>query len=144
MELAGTLRIPICAWGPAAWLFLESIALSYPDQPSLAQQQAMRTFYDSLSDVLPCRSCAEHLRQYLSRVPVDVRSHADLFRWLCGVHNHVRRRQGKTLLTDADRHRFYTTLCRRHSMPPVAVFATVVGVLVVLTLVGVTTIALAR
>ena len=41
-------------WGPHAWIFLHSVTLEYPDNPTDEDKQNMINFIDSLGNVLPC------------------------------------------------------------------------------------------
>lgn len=96
-------------WGPAGWTFLEACALGYPANPSLDDRARYAAFFGQLGGVLPCSACAEHYNEVMLHVaPLVVApdrvapgqadhlaSPDDLLRWVIGVHNVVRVRQGK-------------------------------------------------
>ena len=44
-------------WGPKAWFFIETIILSYPDNPTLNDKNTFKNFFNSLAFILPCRKC---------------------------------------------------------------------------------------
>jgi hypothetical protein len=79
------------------WFALHSIALNYPDRPTLADRRVHHEFFHALARVLPCAACREHFAAALRETPVEAAlgSRADLFRWLVDVHNRGNVRDGK-------------------------------------------------
>ena len=55
---------PTASWGPAAWHFLNSVALAYPEDATAEQREAYRQFFMSLQHVLPCGRCAANHAQH--------------------------------------------------------------------------------
>ncbi|PFH63040.1 hypothetical protein XA68_10081 [Ophiocordyceps unilateralis] len=83
------------ALGRSTWTLLHSVAASYPEKPSLAQQSDLLGFVRLFSRLYPCWVCAEDFQAYLGRHAPPVASRADFGFWLCGAHNDVNRKLGK-------------------------------------------------
>jgi hypothetical protein len=89
-------------WGPSAWLFLHSITLAYPNNPSYDDMNNYRQFFESIKYVLPCDSCKEHFKENLQKYPLTDRileSKDLLCKWLIDIHNSVNIRTNKKVLT---------------------------------------------
>lgn len=92
-------------WGPAAWLFIHSIALAYPDQnPEPEIRENYKKFFDSLVSVLPCAYCRNHYKENISSLPLAsaLDSRASLFRWTVDLHNRVNQSLHKPLVGYAE------------------------------------------
>lgn len=77
-------------WGPHAWFFLETIALSYPLKPSFSDKQLYKSFYTSIKDILPCHSCRINYANYLNLFPLNdeiLSNKYTMFNWLLNIHN---------------------------------------------------------
>jgi len=94
-------------WGPKAWFFLHSITLNYPDNPTEEQKQKYKTFFESLSDVLPCPGCSEHYKQNINNNPIQLDNKKSLMKWLIGVHNEVNKSIGKKIMEYEDVIKYY-------------------------------------
>lgn len=96
----------IARWGPAAWVFMASVAMSYPTKPTSQQKADVWKFYHGLGQVLPCVTCRHHFLEYMDRVPIKNDSRDALFAWVVHAHNEVRARQGKApfTITGASQH----------------------------------------
>ena len=55
-------------WGSCGWLFLHSVALNYPVNPTYNDKVYMKTFFEMVGKVLPCNSCKKHLNVILSDI----------------------------------------------------------------------------
>ena len=86
-------------WGPGAWLFLHSITLQYPDNPTEIDKENYKNFFESLQEVLPCPSCSEHYKNNLNKFPIRVESKDELIEWLIDIHNEVNVVNNKEVLT---------------------------------------------
>lgn len=53
-------------FGPVIWHFLHLMSFNYPVKPTLQDQEHYIDFVFSLSNVLPCRSCREHMKENLN------------------------------------------------------------------------------
>ena len=98
-------------WGPGAWKFLHIISLAYPENPSVSEQKSAREFFNSLTDLLPCNSCAKHYTEYIDTNPVDVSSRDTLANWVVDLHNDVDKRLGKPTKTYEDVLKQYRAEC---------------------------------
>lgn len=87
-------------WGPPAWTFLHTVTLTYPDQPTPKEKQAMAVFFQSLSEILPCQACQRHYARHLQRYPIApaLANKTSLIRWLITLHNQVNVSLGKPVL----------------------------------------------
>jgi len=92
-------------WGPHAWVFLHSVANTFPLRPTHAQKEQYRQFFDTLVYVLPCKICREHYAQWLRREPIAlaVNSRSRLQAWISELHNHVNSRLEKETIHNRDK-----------------------------------------
>tara|TARA_A100001015_G_scaffold321653_1_gene453743 strand:- start:3309 stop:3773 length:465 start_codon:yes stop_codon:yes gene_type:complete len=86
-------------WGPHAWIFLHSITLNYPENPSELQKQKYKEFFNILQYVIPCEKCAYNYGLKLKKNPVNLDSKSDLIEWLIDIHNDVNISNGKKPIT---------------------------------------------
>lgn len=84
-------------WGPYVWASIHLICLGAPDTLDAAQQQAYKSFFTQLPYVIPCTTCASHLKENLQKVPIDnaLTGREDLFAWSVRLHNLVNQQLGK-------------------------------------------------
>ena len=84
-------------WGPGAWLFLHTISLNYPTNPTYEDKENYKTFFTSLKNVIPCKNCAKHYSENLNNYPIDksLNSKQDLVKWLIDIHNEVNVKNNK-------------------------------------------------
>lgn len=82
-------------WGPHAWMFLHTITLNYPENPSYQDKQTHRLFFESLQDVIPCPKCKQHYKQNLIDYPIQLNSKKELISWLINIHNQVNLKNNK-------------------------------------------------
>ncbi|KAL7620042.1 Flavin-linked sulfhydryl oxidase of the mitochondrial IMS [Parahypoxylon ruwenzoriense] len=81
--------------GRSTWTLLHSIAATYPQAPSVAQQSDLRTFMRTFSRLYPCWMCAEDFQRYMEREHLQVGSRDEFGKWLCEAHNAVNVKLGK-------------------------------------------------
>ena len=83
-------------WGSNAWIFLHSITMAYPDNPTIYDQQNYNNFFTNLADVLPCSVCVENYKIHLKLYPITnvLDSKKKLTRWLFDIHNKVNKEKG--------------------------------------------------
>ena len=96
-------------WGPAAWLFLHSIAANYtPDKI-----QGYLSFFSSLKFVLPCGACRKNYTRILKEVlPLKksvFKNRKTFMLWLFMLHNQVQRDIYASTLDVRDRPKFRDT-----------------------------------
>lgn len=96
-------------WGRSGWIFLFSVALCFPENPSFQQIHNYTRFFNYLQYVLPCEICRLHYAGHLNQVKIDqyVTSRDNLFLWVLKVHNLVNKQTGKPSITRADVLRIY-------------------------------------
>jgi len=76
-------------WGPAGWKFLHTITFNYtPTDDNIKQY---KTFFNSLSIVLPCKYCCASFDIYSKAIPIEeyLDSREGLTYWLYVIHNLV-------------------------------------------------------
>lgn len=83
--------------GRATWTFLHSLAATYPDVASPADQKQMSSFLSIFSNIYPCWHCAADFRDWVSKPENKPQlSGRDAFgNWLCIAHNEVNTKLGK-------------------------------------------------
>ena len=74
----------------------------------------MLNFFNSLPDVLPCKMCANHCRENLTKIPPQVQSKNSLSRWLVNFHNEVNRQNEKPIFKYEDAKTIYETKTCNH------------------------------
>jgi hypothetical protein len=94
-------------WGASLWRSVHAVAMGYPERPSAADTAAYRRFYTELHAVLPCQTCADHYKAYVSSNPItdrDIASAEALFAWTVRLHNDVNARLGKPVISLDEAH----------------------------------------
>lgn len=88
-------------WGPSFWNVISAVALSYPDNPDLKDQQNVTVFLTSLKDVLPCEKCQKHFKDNLKKFPLSqaLTSKTNFINWVVDVRNSINTMNGKKTLS---------------------------------------------
>ena len=89
-------------WGPAGWLFLHSITMSYPtnidknNSEHISRMNSTKDFFILLGDVLPCKYCRDSYKKFITSYPIDnfLDSRRNLAKWLYDIHNLVNDKLG--------------------------------------------------
>ena len=89
-------------WGPHAWIFLHTITLNYPENPNQIEKQNYKSFFESLSKILPCDNCREHYSENIENIPIDLQSRESLVQCLFTIHNKVNQKNNKQLVNYDD------------------------------------------
>lgn len=79
-------------WGNGAWIFLHSITLTYPNNPTENDKKTYKSFFDTLGYLLPCNQCSNHYNDYINSNPLDdkvLKNKETLTIWLYNLHNNV-------------------------------------------------------
>jgi len=78
-------------WGKHAWIFLHSVSMNYPDNPSNSDKKNYKDFFENIRFILPCEVCKKHFSQHIQQHPIDsaLKSKNKLVEWLIDVHNQV-------------------------------------------------------
>lgn len=82
--------------GRATWTFLHTLAATFPQTPTAAEQARMKRFMNDFSDIYPCEPCAYSFREIMKAHPADTTTGHGFAQWMCRVHNEVNKELGKT------------------------------------------------
>ena len=97
-------------WGPKAWFFIDTIILSYPNNPNYEDIKIYKEFILSLEKLLPCEKCRKHFGNFINKNPLDesiLSSKPNLIKWILKCHNSVRKIQKKDAITLDDFYSYY-------------------------------------
>ena len=88
-------------WGKHGWIFLHSVTLAYPDEPTENDKQNYRTFFNILPMILPCSACRQNLNNHMEKVSLEqaLTNKKSLVKWLIAVHNETNTTLGKPILS---------------------------------------------
>lgn len=88
-------------WGPHAWIFLHSITLNYPKEPSDEDKKIYVKFFEDLQYILPCEKCSYNYRRHLKDYPIKdaLETRETMVQWLINIHNEVNKELNKPLYT---------------------------------------------
>lgn len=79
-------------WGSGAWVFVHSITLTYPNNPTEHDKQTYKSFFETLGYLLPCNQCANHYNDFIKSNPINdsvLENKESITRWLYNLHNNV-------------------------------------------------------
>ena len=79
-------------WGSHFWFVMRKIASQYPEShPTLEVRNAAQLFYQSLTELLPCRGCRQHYQELVRKYPVgpNLDSRLKLKRWVETIRHEV-------------------------------------------------------
>jgi len=76
-------------WGPSAWKFIHTVALSYPDNPTPFDKENYKSFFLSLQNVVPCGKCRDHYSKNIKDININnyLDNSSSLFLWTNKIHN---------------------------------------------------------
>ena len=97
-------------WGPKAWFFIDTIVLSYPNEPSEEDKEIYKNFLYQLKNVLPCESCRIHFQNSIKDIPLSsfyLSSRNNLIEWIIKIHNKVNIINNKKLLNKSEFIQYY-------------------------------------
>jgi len=89
-------------WGPNLWCTIHTTAAAYI--PTADNKRAFKAFINSLTNIMPCGECRQHLSENLQNLPPIERymgSNRELFLWTYLLHDTVNRQLNKTSPTFA-------------------------------------------
>ncbi len=98
-------------WGKHFWATAHYITISYPNNPTDEEKQNVKTFFDSLTVLLPCANCRSHYLNNLKINPLTnniLNSKYKLIEWLVNLHNEVNGRTGKKIMSVEEAIELYT------------------------------------
>ena len=78
-------------WGPHAWIFLHTVTLNYPNNPTMYDKQHYKNFFINLHHILPCDWCSKNYIHHLQKYPIDnyLNTKKNLVQWLIHIHNEI-------------------------------------------------------
>jgi len=97
--------------GQAAWKLLHTTMARFPDDPTMDESQALRSYIHLFQRLYPCGDCARHFGQILERYPPQVSSRSAAAGWACHVHNEVNKSLRKDLFDCSKIGDFYDCGC---------------------------------
>ncbi len=89
-------------WGPPFWETLHFVSFSYPLQPTADDIRSYFAYYNSVSNVLPCPLCREHMKAHIKKHPIEyalANGRPGLVRWVIDIHNEVNKSLKKDEMT---------------------------------------------
>ena len=90
-------------FGPDFWSVMEELAIGYPVQASADQQASMKLLFSKLAEHFPCKECAVHFQEGVSKMPQSaLQGRKSLLNWVINFHNSVNARRGKPELSMQD------------------------------------------
>lgn len=77
-------------WGKSGWIFLHSVTLGYPNDPTDDDKNNYRIFFNTIKDVLPCGKCRQNYSNSIGKYGLtdDVLISRDaLVNWLIRIRS---------------------------------------------------------
>lgn len=108
-------------WGKSAWVFLHSVAHSYPEKPNYQDVENYRAFYQQLENVLPCFKCRKNFGKNIKNLPLTnqvLSSQKNLRNWMIKLNNLVNQETNSPLVTleDVDEMLMQEIKFRKHAV----------------------------
>lgn len=89
-------------WGPKGWFFLDTIILSYPNNPNEINKKNFSIFFNNIGDMLPCDGCRQNYAKHIKDNQLNeehLQSRDALIKWWLNIHNLTRKSMNKEQLT---------------------------------------------
>jgi hypothetical protein len=96
-------------WGNSIWYFIHYTALHQPRNIPRDTAFAYKQMITSLSFLLPCKMCRDHLKEHLQDFPIDryLDTNEKLFEWTVELHNRVNTSLYKPIMSLRDARKLY-------------------------------------
>ena len=96
-------------WGPGAWKFIHSVALTYPNKPSEEIKKHYYDFFENLQYILPCPKCRNNYKDHLNKFSLTnaLENNIKLFNWTVDIHNEVNKTLNKKQYSYEEVVKFY-------------------------------------
>lgn len=97
-------------WGPKAWFFLDTIILSYPQNPTTECKEQFKTFFMNIGKMLPCEGCRNNFDVHVRKNPLRedmLESRDKLINWWITIHNMSRFSMNKEQIRNIDFMKYY-------------------------------------
>ena len=83
------------AWGPSTWVFMHTLAAKIKDSNFPVIGSSLILLLIQISNNLPCPECAQHAKEFWSKVKTaNIKNKTDLINLLFVFHNIVNKRKG--------------------------------------------------
>ena len=94
-------------WGPSGWIFLECIAIGYPNTPTQEQQKYYKNFFANLGIILPCEKCRYNYDAHLTKTSFTTNAtifanRKNLLDWVISIRNNINVINKQPLITYND------------------------------------------
>lgn len=119
-------------WGKCAWVFIHSIAINYPKDPTPTEKENIIAFFHSLGDILPCRHCRKHYKDNLKKVPIQAGSKMELLYWTIDIHNEVNKTTRKPVLSREEALQRILSMYKKYPNNPEGYQLLYIGILCIL------------
>ena len=92
-------------WGPHFWFIMESIANTYPDEPTRDEKKHAYNFFHELGYVLPCKKCRTHYSETLKLFSIRSYLHNRnlLISWVDKIHTYINENKDKNTHREKDK-----------------------------------------
>lgn len=99
------------AWGPHKWIFLHMMAENYYENPSKEEMKTMKTYIETIPNILPCKQCGLHFKDFTNNYCLSLdeicRSRKNLVEFFKDAHNYVNEMLGKRLYSTNEVYKKY-------------------------------------
>jgi hypothetical protein len=128
-------------WGKHTWIFLHSITLNYPDNPTDEEIKNHYDFFINLSNILPCYKCREHYELNLQKFKLtkNILKSKELFiKWLIDIHNSVNLSNNKKIESYGTIMKYYDELynkkfiCTNNTLIYILIILVIILILIIL------------
>jgi hypothetical protein len=91
-------------WGPGLWIGLHCMTFNYPETPTQTDKDHYKTFFESLTFMLPCVYCRESYTIYIKYLPINdfLHDRFGITYWLYRIHNLVNQKLQKPMIDFID------------------------------------------
>lgn len=99
METNQPRKDEVRGWGHHLWATIHLVALGYPENPTFADREAYKKFYQAIGKVLPCTKCKANFIRHFASLDISpfLASRKSLFEWTVYLHNSVNKELGKPM-----------------------------------------------
>lgn len=124
-------------WGKHSWIFLHSVTLSYPNNPTPRDKINIKKFFTNIGNVLPCHNCRKNYEEHLKDLPLNnkcLESKESLVKWLLHFHNKVNESTGKQLITYDELINKYSKMYNNNTKNYTFIFITIFSLIVLISI----------
>lgn len=114
-------------WGPGTWLFLHTVTLNYPHNPTPRDKEDITNLFVIIGKMLPCFHCRKNYARHLKEYPIQTDTKKDLVYWLIDIHNDVNKELGKPVLSRQEAMDKILCMYRKQPQNPCAIHKLYLG-----------------